>query len=145
MVLLFSLRKEWLWPIPLASRYLKWSVIMSSASFTLSITATVRAADAPLDDVISFFTSSEVRPYRHLDSTVAFVTVSVGFDNRAKSDVAGIVEMKIGYQHEADMMADDDALTAFCEACPDCDIEITSAVLVMAVTSDGDLIGIEDA
>ena len=145
MVLLFSLRKEWLWPIPLASRYLKWSVIMSSASFTLSITATVRAADAPLDDVISFFTSSDVRPYRHLDSTVAFVTVSVGFDNRAKSDVAGIVEMKIGYQHEADMMADDDALTAFCEACPDCDIEITSAVLVMAVTSDGDLIGIEDA
>lgn len=118
---------------------------MSSASFTLSITATVRAADAPLDDVISFFTSSEVRPYRHLDSTVAFVTVSVGFDNRVKSDVAGIVEMKIGYQHEADMMADDDALTAFCEACPDCDIEITSAVLVMAVTSDGDLIGIEDA
>ena len=118
---------------------------MSSASFTLSITATVRAADAPLDDVISFFTSNDVRPYRHLDSTVAFVTVSVGFDNRAKSDVAGIVEMKIGYQHEADMMADDDALTAFCEACPDCDIEITSAVLVMAVTSDGDLIGIEDA
>lgn len=118
---------------------------MSSASFTLSITATVRAADAPLDDVISFFTSSDVRPYRHLDSTVAFVTVSVGFDNRAKSDIAGIVEMKIGYQHEADMMADDDALTAFCEACPDCDIEITSAVLVMAVTSYGDLIGIEDA
>ena len=145
MVLLFSLRKEWLWPIPLASRYLEWSIIMSSASFTLSITATVRAADAPLDDVISFFTSSDVRPYSHLDSTVAFVTVSVGFDNRAKSDVAGIIEMKIGYQQEADMMADDDALTAFCEACPDCDIEITSAVLVMAVTSDGDLIGIEDA
>ena len=35
---------------------------MSSASFTLSITATVRAADAPLDDVISFSQAVKCAP-----------------------------------------------------------------------------------
>ena len=113
---------------------------MSVPSFALTITATVHDGDAPLDDVISYFKESQTRPYRHLDSTIAFVTITLGFDNRAKSDIEGIVEMRIGYQHEADMMADDDNLTAFCEACPDCDIEITTGVLLSAFTPQGELI-----
>ena len=45
--------------------------------------------------------------------------------------------MVIGYQHEADMLADEETLEQFCEACPDCDIEITSSVLLTAHNSEG--------
>ena len=113
---------------------------MSTPSFSLTITAHVHKQDAPLDDVITYFKDSEARPWRHFDATIAYVSVTVGFDNQAKSDIEGIVQMVIGYQHEADMLADEDMLDAFCEACPDCDIEITSAVLLAAYNSETNLI-----
>lgn len=113
---------------------------MNISSFEMVITATVRQGDAPLDDVASFFQGSEWRPYRHFDETIAYVTVTLGFDNRAKTDIEGYVTMRIGYHHEADLMADEAALTAFCEACPDCDIEITSAVLLRADTPSSALL-----
>ena len=113
---------------------------MSTPSFSLTITAHVHHQDAPLDDVIAFFKEGEIRPWRHFDETIAYVSLTVGFDNQAKSDVEGIVQMVIGYQHEADMLADEDKLDEFCEACPDCDIEITSAVLLAAYNSDTNFI-----
>ena len=113
---------------------------MSTPSFNVSITATVHEQDAPLDDVIAFFQASEIRPWRHFDETIAFVSLTVGFDNSPKSHSEGIVQMMIGYQHEADMLADEEVLDAFCEACPDCDIEITSQVLLAAYTSKANLL-----
>lgn len=108
---------------------------MTTPSFALTIAAHVHKDDAPLDDVIAFFKDGEPRPWRHFDETIAYVSISVGFDNSPKSQIEGIVQMVIGYQHEADMLADEDALDAFCDACPDCDIEITSAVLLAAYNS----------
>ena len=113
---------------------------MNISSFELVITATVRQGDAPLDDVVAFFQDSEMRPYRHFDETISYVTVTLGFDNRPKIDIEGYVTMRIGYHHEADLMADDASLTSFCEACPDCDIEITSAVLLRADTPSSPLL-----
>ena len=105
---------------------------MTTPSFALTIAAHVHKDDAPLDDVIAYFKDDSQRPWRHFDETIAYVSLSLAFDNRPKSDSQGIVQMTIGYQHEADMLADEEALDAFCEACPDCDIEITSAVLLAA-------------
>ena len=110
---------------------------MSNPAFAVTITANIHKDDAPLDDVIAFFQESEIRPWRHFDETIAFVTVTVGFDNAPKSQIEGIVQMVIGYQHEADMLADEETLEQFCEACPDCDIEITSSVLLTAHNSEG--------
>lgn len=110
---------------------------MSNPAFAVTITANIHDNDAPLEEVISYFQESEIRPWRHFDETIAFVTLTVGFDNAPKSQIAGIVQMVIGYQHEADMLADEEMLENFCEACPDCDIEITSSVLMAAYNSAG--------
>ena len=113
---------------------------MSTPSFAVTITATIHKQDAPLDEVIAFFQEGVPRPWRHFDATIAYVTINLGFDNAAKSDIAGILRMEIGYQHEADMLADEEALDAFCEACPDCDIEITSSVLLVAHNAEANFI-----
>lgn len=113
---------------------------MTTPSFTVTISASVHDQDAPLDDVIAYFKSGESRPWRHFDATIAFVSLSLGFDNHPKSEIEGIVQMTIGYQHEADMLADEEALDAFCDSCPDCDIEITSSVLLAAYHSEGSLL-----
>ena len=113
---------------------------MTTASFTLSIMATVHDDDAPLEEVLSYFKEAEIKPWRHFDKTIAFVRLSLAFDNAAKSNIAGIVSFEIGYHHEADMIADEEALDAFCQACPDCDIEITSAVLLAAYNSEQNLL-----
>ena len=110
---------------------------MTNPSFTVTISAHVHKQDAPLDEVIAFFQEAGIRPWLHFDETIAFVTIDVGFDNAPKSEIEGIVKMSIGYQHEADMLADEDTLDSFCEACPDCDIEITSSVLLSAYNAGG--------
>ena len=109
---------------------------MTTPSFALSILAQVHLDDAPLDDVVDFFQNAKIRPWRHMDQTIAFVKISLAFDNAPKSKIAGLVTMEIGYHHEADMIDDEEALDAFCQACPDCDIEITSAVLLSAFDSE---------
>ena len=114
---------------------------MTTPSFSLSITATIHNGDAPLDEVIAYFQDAEVRPWRHFDETIAFVSLTLGFDNAASSDVEGIVHMVIGYHHEADMLADEDALDEFCQTCPDCDIEITSSILLAAYNAKQNLLG----
>ena len=113
---------------------------MTTPSFALTITAHIHSQDAPLDDVVSYFQSAEQRPWRHFDETIAFVTLTLGFDNAPKSDVQGIIQMTIGYQHEADMLADEEMLDQFCDHCPDCDIEITSSVLLGAYNSSENFI-----